>query len=237
MAIFILVFTLLIAFLAIALLLGIAPISSKAKYRTMYVGATLMILIALMTCDYIDMQTDMTSRIRFHAVLVFTIAVGYFCIAVAHTEKYNTVKRKNQKLEEALTAKEQEKVSILLEHQNEKQKALLQGELEWLAGKIKMFTEEEQKAILASALSFAKHELILPPSIKIQPNETCSQQELMYYVCSAFFNMGKKRNDIVSFLIQVFPLYFPAGESTLAKKMPGMDKVRERREKEEQTRL
>ena len=39
MAIFILVFTLLIAFLAIALLLGIAPISSKAKYRTMYVGA------------------------------------------------------------------------------------------------------------------------------------------------------------------------------------------------------
>ena len=87
MAIFILVFTLLVAFLAIALLLGIAPISSKAKYRTMYVGATLMILIALMTCDYIDMQTDMTSRIRFHAVLVFAIAVGYFCIAVAHTEK------------------------------------------------------------------------------------------------------------------------------------------------------
>ena len=152
-------------------------------------------------------------------------------------EKYNTVKRKNQKLEEALTAKEQEKVSILLEHQNEKQQVLLQGELEWLAGKIKIFTEEEQKAILASALSFAQHDFILPPSIKIQPNETCSQQELMYYVCSTFFNMGKKRNDIVSFLIQVFPLYFPAGESVLAKKMPGMDKVKERREKEEQTRL
>ncbi|BFL33762.1 hypothetical protein K330107F9_31050 [Bacteroides stercoris] len=49
--------------------------------------------------------------------------------------------------------------------------------------------------------------------------------------------MGKKRNDIVSFLIQVFPLYFPAGESVLAKKMPGMDKVKERREKEEQTKL
>jgi hypothetical protein len=43
MAIFILVFTLLMAFLAIALLLGIAPISSKAKSRTMCVGATLMI--------------------------------------------------------------------------------------------------------------------------------------------------------------------------------------------------
>lgn len=38
MAIFILVFILLMAFLAIALLLGIAPISSKAKSRTMYVG-------------------------------------------------------------------------------------------------------------------------------------------------------------------------------------------------------
>ena len=116
MAIFILVFTLLIAFLAIALLLGIAPISSKAKYRTMYVGATLMILIAFMTCDYIDIQTDMTAKIRFHAVLALDIAVGYFCIAVAYMEKYNTVKRKNQKLEEALTAKEQEKVSILLEY-------------------------------------------------------------------------------------------------------------------------
>lgn len=40
MAIFLLVFTLLMAFLAITLLLGIAPISSKAKSRTMYVSAT-----------------------------------------------------------------------------------------------------------------------------------------------------------------------------------------------------
>ena len=60
-----------------------------------------------------------------------------------------------------------------------------------------------------------------------------SQQELMYFICSAFFNMGKKRSDIVSFLIQVFPLYFPAGENVLAKKMPGLEKVKERREKEE----
>ena len=106
MAIFILVFTLLMTFLAIALLLDIAPISSKAKSRTMYVGATLMILIATIACDYIDIQTDMKAKIRFHAVLIFAIAVGYFCIAVAYMEKYNIVKRKNQKLEEALTAKE-----------------------------------------------------------------------------------------------------------------------------------
>ena len=232
MAIFVLVFTLLMAFLAIALLLGIAPISSKAKSRTMYVGATLMILITVMTCDYIDMQTDIKAKIRFHAVLIFAIAVGYFCIAVAYMEKYNTVKRRNQKLEEALTTKEQEKVSILLKEQNEKQKALLQGELEWLADKIKMFTEEEQKAILACAYAFAEHDLIITPSISIQQKDTCSQQDLMYFVCSAFFNMGKKRNDIVSFLYKVFPLYFPAGESVLAKKMPGQERVKERREKE-----
>lgn len=232
MAIFILVFTLLMAFLAIALLLGIAPISSKAKSRTMCVGATLMILITVMTCDYIDMQTDIKAKIRFHAVLIFAIAVGYFCIAVAYMEKYNTVKRRNQKLEEALTTKEQEKVSILLKEQNEKQKALLQGELEWLADKIKMFTEEEQKAILACAYAFAEHDLIITPSISIQQKDTCSQQDLMYFVCSAFFNMGKKRNDIVSFLYKVFPLYFPAGESALAKKMPGQERVKERREKE-----
>ena len=232
MEIFILVFTLLMAFLAIALLLGIAPISSKAKSRTMCVGATLMILITVMTCDYIDMQTDIKAKIRFHAVLIFAIAVGYFCIAVAYMEKYNTVKRRNQKLEEALTTKEQEKVSILLKEQNEKQKALLQGELEWLADKIKMFTEEEQKAILACAYAFAEHDLIITPSISIQQKDTCSQQDLMYFVCSAFFNMGKKRNDIVSFLYKVFPLYFPAGESVLAKKMPGQERVKERREKE-----
>ena len=63
--------------------------------------------------------------------------------------------------------------------------ALQQGELEWLTEKIKVFTEEEQEAILASALSFAEHDLIVAPSINIQPKETCSQQELMYFVCSA----------------------------------------------------
>lgn len=147
--------------------------------------------------------------------------------------KVQYCKTQESKIEEALTVKEQEKVSILLKEQNEKQKALLQGELEWLANKIKMFAEEEQKAILASAYAFAEHDLIIAPSISIQQKDTCSQQDLMYFVCSAFFNMGKKRNDIVSFLYKVFPIYFPAGESVLAKKMPGVDKVRERRIKEE----
>ena len=151
------------------------------------------------------------SNSNYLLVLIFDIAVGYFCMYIAALLKFNVLKRKNQALENALTEKQQENVAILLEHQNEKQQALQQRELEWFAGKIKMFTEEEQKAILASACAFAEHSLIITPPITIQPTDTCSQQDLMYFVCSAFFNMGKKRSDIVSFLSQVFPLYCPAG--------------------------
>ena len=232
MTIFILVSILLVAALAIALLMGVSPASQKVKVWAMYVGAALMLVVALVVCDYIDALPDFPSKFRFHAVLVLTVTVGYLCIAIACMEKYNVLKRKNRMLEDALTEKEQEKVSILMERQSEQQQALQKGELEWFAGKIKMFSEEEQKAILASAYAFAEHDLIIAPSISIQQKDTCSQQDLMYFVCSAFFNMGKKRNDIVSFLYKVFPIYFPAGESVLAKKMPGQERVKERREKD-----
>ena len=235
MTIFILVSILLVAALAIALLMGVSPASQKVKVRTMYVGAALMLVVALIVCDHIDALPDFPSKFRFHAVLVLTITVGYLCISIAFMEKYNVLKRKNRILENALTEKEQEKVSILMERQSEQQQALQKEELEWFAGKIKMFNEDEQKAILASAYAFAEHNLILPPSITIQPKEECSQQELMFFVYSAFSNMGKKRSDIVSFLYQVFKAYFPAGESTLSKKMPGLDKVKERRIKEKQS--
>ena len=43
-----------------------------------------------------------------------------------------------------------ERLSLIHIYQNEKQQALQQGELEWLTEKIKVFTEEEQEAILAS---------------------------------------------------------------------------------------
>ena len=232
MTIFILVSILLVAALAIALLLGVSPASQKVKVWTMYVGAALMLVVALIVCDHIDALPDFPSKFRFHAVLVLTITVGYLCISIAFMEKYNVLKRKNRILENALTEKEQEKVSILMERQSEQQQALQKGELEWFAGKIKMFSEEEQKAILSSAYAFTEHDLILPPSITVLPNEMCSQQELMYYVYSAFSNMGKKRSDIVSFLCQVFKAYFPAGEASVSKKMPGLDKVKERREKD-----
>ena len=232
MTIFILTSVLLVAALAIALLVGVSPASQKVKVRAMYAGAALMLVVALVVCDYIDALPDFPSKLRFHAVLVLTVSVGYLCVFIACMEKYNVLKRKNRVLEEALTEKEQEKVSILMERQSEQQQALQKEELEWFAEKIRMFSDDEQKAILASAYAFAEHDLILPPSITIQPNEMCSQQELMYYVYSAFSNIGKKRSDIVSSLSQVFKAYFPAGEASVSKKMPGLDKVKERREKE-----
>ena len=232
MTIFILVFILLVAVLVIALLMGVSPASQKVKVWTMYACAALVLFVAPIISNYIDALPTSASKLLFQAVLVFAIAIGYFCVYIACMEKYNVLKRKSRVLEQALTEKEQEKVAIIMEHQNEKQQSIQKEELEWFAGKIKMFSEDEQKAILASAYAFAEHNLILPPSIIVQPNETCSQQELMYFVYSAFSNMGKKRSDIVSSLSQVFKAYFPAGEASVSKKMPGLDKVKERREKE-----
>ena len=224
-----------IAVLIIAFLFASLPqVSHKMRYRVLYAIAIIMLLAVIPISEYMAGHAPNSSN-NYLLVLMFDIAVGYFCMYIAALLKFNVLKRKNQALENALTKKQQENVAILLEHQNEKQQALQQRELEWLADKIKMFTEEEQKAILASACAFAEHGLIITPSITIQQTDTCSQQYLMYFVCSAFFNMGKKRNNIVSFLFQVFPLYFPAGESALAKKMPGLEKVREKREKENQS--
>ena len=232
MTVFILVFILLVAVLVIALLMGVSPASQKVKVWTMYACAALVLFVAPIISNYIDALPTSASKLLFQAVLVFAIAIGYFCVYIACMEKYNVLKRKSRVLEQALTEKEQEKVAAIMEHQNEKQQSIQKEELEWFAGKVKMFNEDEQKAILASAYAFAEHDLILPPSITVQSNEMCSQQELMYYVYSAFSNMGKKRSDIVSFLCQVFKAYFPAGEASVSKKMPGLDKVKERREKE-----
>ena len=206
-----------IAVLIIAFLFASLPqVNHKTRYRVLYAIAIIMLLTVIPISEYMAGDTQNSSN-NYLLILIFDIAVGYFCMYIAALLKFNVLKRKNQALENALT---------------EKQQALQQGELEWLTEKIKVFTEEEQEAILASALSFAEHDLIVAPSINIQPKETCSQQELMYFVCSAFYNMDKSRSKIVSFLYKVFPLYFPAGESALAKKMPGLEKVRERREKE-----
>ena len=225
-------FSAIIAVLIIAFLFASLPqVNHKTRYRVLYAIAIIMLFAVIPISEYMAENTK-NSNSNYLLVLIFNIAVGYFCMYIAALLKFNVLKRKNQALENALTERQQENVAILLEHQNEKQQALQQRELEWLAGKIKIFTEEEQKAILACACAFAEHDLIIAPSISIQQKDTCSHQDLIYFVCSAFFNMGKKRNDIVSFLSQVFPLYFPAGESVLAKKMPGVEKIKKMREKE-----
>lgn len=235
MGIYLIPLCVIVAILVIAFLFAsLQQVKHKTRYIVLYVIAIIMLFAVIPISECMAKNTQ-NSNSNYLLVLIFDIAVGYFCMYIAALLKFNVLKRKNQALENALTKKQQENVAILLEHQNEKQQALQQRELEWLADKIKMFTEEEQKAILASACAFAEHGLIITPSITIQQTDTCSQQYLMYFVCSAFFNMGKKRNNIVSFLFQVFPLYFPAGESALAKKMPGLEKVREKREKENQS--
>ena len=55
-------------------------------------------------------------------ILIFDIAVGYFCMYIAGLLKFNLLKQKNQALENALTEKQQKNVDALLKHQNEKQK-------------------------------------------------------------------------------------------------------------------
>ena len=235
MGIYLIPLCVIVAILVIAFLFAsLQQVKHKTRYIVLYVIAIIMLFAVIPISECMAKNTQ-NSNSNYLLVLIFDVAVGYFCMYIAALLKFNVLKRKNQALENALTEKQQENVAILLEHQNEKQQALQQKELKWLAGKIKMFTEEEQKAILASACAFAEHSLIITPPITIQPTDTCSQQDLMYFVCSAFFNMGKKRSDIVSFLSQVFPLYFPSGESVLAKKMPGMEKVKEKREKENQS--
>lgn len=181
-----------IAALIIAFLFASLPqVSHKTRYRVLYAIAIIMLLAVIPISEYMAGDTQNSSN-NYLLVLIFDIAVGYFCMYIAALLKFNVLKRKNQVLENALTEKQQENIAILLEHQNEKQQALQQREFEWLAGKIKMFTEEEQEAILASALSFAEHDLIVVPSINIQPKETCSQQELMYFVCSAFYKKQQR---------------------------------------------
>ncbi len=137
-----------IAVLIIAFLFASLPqVNHKTRYRVLYAIAIIMLLAVIPISEYMAGGIQNSSN-NYLLVLIFDIAVGYFCMYIAALLKFNILKQKNQALENALTEKQQENISILLEHQNEKQRDLQQKELEWFAGKIKMFTEEEQKAII-----------------------------------------------------------------------------------------
>ena len=137
-----------IAVLIIAFLFASLPqVSLKTRYRVLYAIAIIMLFAIIPISGYMvgDTKNSISSYLL---VLIFDVAVGYFCMYIAALLKFNGLKQKNQALENALTEKQQENVATLLEHQNEKQQALQQKELEWLADKIKMFNEEEQKQFL-----------------------------------------------------------------------------------------
>ena len=67
---------------------------------------------------------------------------------IAALLKFNVLKQKNQALKNALTEKQQENVAILLEHQNEKQQALQQRELEWFTIKSRCSLSKKRKQFL-----------------------------------------------------------------------------------------
>ena len=129
-------FSAIIAVLIIAFLFASLPqINHKTRYRVLYAIAIIMLFAVIPISEYLTGDTK-NSNSNYLLVLIFDVAVGYFCMYIAALLKFNVLKRKNQALENALTEKQQENVAILLEHQNEKQQALQQRELEWLADKI-----------------------------------------------------------------------------------------------------
>ena len=133
-----------IAVLIIAFLFAsLPPVNHKTRYRVLYAIAIIMLFAVIPISECLTGDTK-NSNSNYLLVLIFDIAVGYFCMYIAALLKFNVLQRKNLALENALTKKQQ---------------ALLQRELEWLADKIKMFTEEERNAILASACAFAEHYL------------------------------------------------------------------------------
>lgn len=84
-----------------------------------------------------------------------------------------------------------------------------------------VFSKEEQEAINACVITFAKRDQIVIPKVSIAVNAKCSQADLMAYASSAVFKIGKKRKNIAQFLSIVFEAYFPGGEGFVYKKMPG----------------
>ena len=113
-------FSVIIAVLIIAFLFASLPqVSHKMRYRVLYAIAIIMLFAVIPISECMAKNTK-NSNSNYLLVLIFDIAVGYFCMYIAALLKFNVLKRKNQALENALTEKQQENVAILLEHQNEK---------------------------------------------------------------------------------------------------------------------
>lgn len=104
-----------IAVLIIAFLFASLPqVNHKTRYRVLYAIAIIMLLAVIPISEYMAGGIQNSSN-NYLLVLIFDIAVGYFCMYIAALLKFNVLKRKNQALENALTEKQQENVAILLE--------------------------------------------------------------------------------------------------------------------------
>lgn len=234
MAHFIISFILCITLLLLALLFSLSPFSEKAKTRVMYAGAVISLaLIPIMTNDICKMD-DAVFRIRYQCLQTFVAAVGFFCFAMAFIVKLNIAKRKNEDLQATVKQLEQERAKALVQEVGEELQQKQKAELRWLAGKMSVFTEEEQSAINTCVLAFVERNQVENPSIPIAINDDCSQADLMYYVYLTMCNLGKKRSDTIDFLLAVFNAYFSTyTHDRLGKKLPGLDVSRERRKRED----
>lgn len=84
-----------IAVLLIAFLFAALPqINHKTRYRVLYANATLMLLAAIPICEHIGKLPDQSSKDNYLIVLIFDIAVGYFCMHIAALLKFNVLKPK-----------------------------------------------------------------------------------------------------------------------------------------------
>ncbi len=97
-----------IAVLIIAFLFASLPqVNHQTLYRVLYAIAIIMLLAVIPISEYMARDTQ-NSNNNYLFVLIFYIAVGYFCMYIAALLKFNVLKQKNQALENALTEKQQE---------------------------------------------------------------------------------------------------------------------------------
>lgn len=78
--------------LALALFVGISPISDKTKIRFMYVGAALSLMAVPMMIHYITGLNDIVNELRYQAVLVFIVVGCCYYFVIANMVKYNVMK-------------------------------------------------------------------------------------------------------------------------------------------------
>ena len=82
-----------IAVLIIAFLLASLPqVNHKTRYRVLYAIAIIMLLAVIPISEYMAGGIQNSSN-NYLLVLIFDIAVGYFCMYIAALLKFNVLKR------------------------------------------------------------------------------------------------------------------------------------------------